>query len=496
MGDSLAREVDLLLVNPGSRAQVYGRLGASLAGIEPPLWAALIAAFVRQQGYTVGIIDAEAENLSPEDTAERVAQYHPLLAGIVVLGSNPSASSTPKMTAAGEVARLLSQKAPRTKIAFTGLHPSALPEQTLRQEKADFICQGEGFDTFLRLLQVLKSKGSDYQIPGLWYWRNGEVISNLPAPLVNADDLPLAAWDLLPMDKYRAHNWHCFQHIDRRQPYAVIYTSLGCPFNCSYCNIHALYDGKPGIRFRQPEKVVEEIDFLVKNYHIKNLKFIDELFAMREDRVIEICDLIIAGGYDLNIWAYARVDTVTEVMLKKMKQAGINWVAYGFESASMKVRRGVDKKFGQEKIIKAIEMTQAAGIYIIGNFIFGLPDDDLETMQETLAMAREFNFEYVNFYVAMAYPGSSLYEDAVKQGIELPEVWHGYGQYAEETLPLPTRYLSAAEVLSFRDQAFIEYLSSPKYLEMVRSKFGDRVVAHITDMLKHPIKRKFVSSVR
>ncbi len=493
MSDSLARGIDLLLVNPGSRAQVYGKLGSSLAGIEPPLWAALIAAIVRRQGYSVGIIDAEAENLSPEETAERVAQYHPLLAGIVVLGSNPSASSTPKMTAAGEVARLLREKSPRTKIAFTGLHPSALPEQTLREEESDYVCQGEGFHTFPQLLQVLKSKGSDFKIPGLWYRQGGKIVSNPPAPLVDADDLPLAAWDLLPMDRYRAHNWHCFQHIDQREPYAVIYTSLGCPFNCSYCNIHALYDGKPGIRFRSPEKVVEEIDYLVKNYKIKNLKFIDELFAIREDRVNEICDLIIAGGYDLNIWAYARVDTVTGPMLKKMKRAGINWVAYGFESASMKVRRGVDKKFEQEKVTKAIEMTQAAGIYIIGNFIFGLPDDDLETMQETLAMAQAFNFEYINFYVAMAYPGSLLYEEAIEKGIALPEVWHGYGQYAEETLPLPTRYLSAAEVLRFRDQAFNEYLSSPKYLEMIKSKFGDRVVEHITDMLKHRIHRKVLA---
>ncbi|MFC2040597.1 B12-binding domain-containing radical SAM protein, partial [Chloroflexota bacterium] len=303
---------------------------------------------------------------------------------------------------------------------------------------------------------------------------------------------PFIAWDLLPMDKYRAHNWHCFEHIDQRQPYAVIYTSLGCPFNCSYCNIHALYNGKPGIRFRSPEKVVEEIDFLVKNYKVRNIKFIDELFALREDRVNRICDLIIQGGYDLNIWAYARVDTVNERMLKKMKQAGINWVAYGIESASRKVRRGVDKKFERETIKKAVEMTHAAGICIIGNFIFGLPDDDLETMRDTLEMAKEFNFEYANFYTAMAYPGSQLYGDAIKRGIKLPQEWHGYGQYAEETLPMPTKYLSAADVLRFRDNAFKEYFSNPKYIEMVRGKFGSIVVAHIEEMLKYEIHRRFI----
>jgi len=175
-----------------------------------------------------------------------------------------------------------------------------------------------------------------------------------------------------------------------------------------------------------------------------------------------------------------------------MKQAGINWVAYGIESASRKVRRGVAKRYQEEAIRKAVEMTRAAGIYIIGNFIFGLPDDDLETMQETLEMVKEFNFEYVNFYTAMAYPGSRLYRDSVKQGIKLPEKWHGYGQYSEETLPLPTKHLSAAEVLRFRDSAFKEYYTNPRYIEMIREKFGPEVVKHIEEMLKYEIRRKFI----
>lgn len=490
----MKQELDLLVVNPGARSQVYGKLGSSLSGIEPPLWCALIAAFIRKHGYSVKIIDAEAENWSPQYTAEKISEYNPLLASIIVLGSNPSASSTPKMTAAGEVVTALKKKAPHIKTILGGLHPSALPEQTLKEEKVDFVCQGEGFHTILQFLEVLKSgkDPTDYKIPGLWHKQNGVIVSSFPAPLVDLDELPFAAWDLLPMDRYRAHNWHCFDNIDQRQPYAVIYTSLGCPFNCNYCNIHALYNGKPYIRFRSPENVVAEIDYVVKNYKVRNIKIIDELFALRGDRVIQICDLIIKGDYDLNIWAYARVDTVNERMLKKMKQAGVNWICYGFESASRKVRQGVAKRFQKEAIEKAVEMTNKAGIYIIGNFIFGLPDDDWETMEETLEMAKEFNFEYVNFYTAMAYPGSQLHEDSIKQGIKLPENWHGYGQYSEETLPLPTKYLSAKDVLYFRDSAFKEYYTNSKYIEMIREKFGLKVVEHIKEMLKHKIRRKFI----
>ena len=490
----MGKGIDLVVVNPGNRRQIYGELGSSLSGIEPPISAGLLAAFIRKYGYSVRIIDADAENLSPEDTAERIREYNPLLLNIVVAGTNPSASSTPKMTAVGEILTSLRKKSQKIKVALSGIHPSSLPERTLREEKIDFVCRGENFSTILQLLELLKSrkKVEHQKIRGLWYIKDNEIVSNGWGELVkNLDELPFVAWDLLPMEKYRAHNWHCFENIKERQPYAAMYTSLGCPFNCSYCNIHALYDGKPGIRFRSPENVVEEIDFLVKNYKIKNIKIIDELFVLREERVNRICDLIIKRGYDLNIWAYARVDTIREPILKKMKQAGINWLAFGIESASKKVREGVVKKIRQEAIKRAVEMTQSAGIYVIGNFIFGLPDDNFETMQETLNMAKELNCEYANFYVAMAYPGSQLYEDALKKGIKLPKEWYGYSQYSEETLALPTKYLSSPEVLRFRDEAFVEYFSNPKYIEMIKEKFGPAVVEHIKKMLEHKMQRKF-----
>jgi radical SAM superfamily enzyme YgiQ (UPF0313 family) len=487
------KKVDLLLINPSNRKQTYGELNDIISGIEPPFWCGLLAAFIRKYGYNVMIIDADAEGWTPGYTAERIIELNPLLTNIVVLGTNPSASSTPKMSGVRELLNVLKNGAVQIKVVLSGLHPSALPERTFKEEKADFICQGEGFYTILRLLEILKAgkNPEDFKIEGLWYRKEGKIISNSPAPLfANLDELPFVAWDLLPMEKYRAHNWHCFEDLSHRSPYAVIYTSLGCPFKCRYCPIHAFY-GKPGVRYRSPERVLEEIDLLVKNYNVKNIKFMDELFVLKENRVTRLCDLIIERDYRLNIWAYARVDTVNERLLEKMKKAGINWICYGFESANELVRMGVDKGTKQRQVKKAIEMTRSAGIYILANFIFGLSDDSLETMNQTLHMAKEFNFEYVNFYVCVAYPGSQLYQEAIRKGVRLPEVWHGFGQYSYETLPLPTKYLQPEEVLMFRDRAFKEYFSNPEYIEMINKKFGANVVRHITEMLKRKIQRKF-----
>ena len=140
--------------------------------------------------------------------------------------------------------------------------------------------------------------------------------------------------------------------------------------------------------------------------------------------------------------------------LAELKAAGVNWLALGIESKSKFVRDGVAKgRFNDEDIYRIVQEIKDAGIHVIGNYIFGLPDDNFQTMNETLNMALEMNCEMANFYSAMAYPGSQLFDMAIKDGIALPESWLGYSQHAFESLPLATKHISAGEVLAFRDRA-------------------------------------------
>lgn len=487
----MGKSIDILIIKPGSQKQIYGALSSfNLTAIEPPLWAALLAGYLISLGYSVLIYDAEIEQWSYRETAEKIKEVKPSLAMVSVSGSNPNASSM-NMAGAGIILRHLREIAPEIKTVLHGLHPSALPERTLLEESVDFVCQGEGFFTLPGLIDAIKNRADNFQIPGLWYRQKEKICSNSRAILFqNMDTLPMPAWNLLPMKKYRAHNWHCLDDIDKRQPYAVVYTSLGCPFNCTFCCINAIF-GKHGIRYRRPQSVIDEIDYLVHNFGIRNIKIIDELFGMNETRVAEICDLIASRQYDLNIWAYARIDTITHFMLKKMKQAGINWIAYGFESGSRKVLQGVKKSYGTDQLESAVRMTNDEGIHIIANFMFGLPDDDYRTMQETLCLALEINAEWGNFYTTMAYPGSKLYDEALKKGWRLPEAWNGYSQYAYETQPLPTNHLTAGEILTYRDYAFDVYFRNPHYLDKISRSFGREAVDHIQEMTKHKLKRKY-----
>jgi radical SAM superfamily enzyme YgiQ (UPF0313 family) len=342
------------------------------------------------------------------------------------------------------------------------------------------------------------------KVPGLWFLDAGHARHTPDCPLVAHLDaeMPGLAWDLLPMNKYRAHNWHCLDGLER-QPYAALYTTLGCPYHCTFCCIQApfksgerasgLNESANSYRYWSPDNVIAQIDLLVNRYGVRNLKIADEMFVLNRTHVLGICDRIIERGYDLNIWAYTRVDTIKDGMLDKLKAAGFNWLALGIEAGADRVRANVDKGFAQEEIYKVIRRVRSAGINIIGNYIFGLPEDDLETMQATLDLAIDLNCEFANFYSAMAYPGSPLYSLAVRQGVPLPQRWTGYSQHSTDCLPLPTYSVPAREVVRFRDQAFLTYYTNQRYLDMIQARFGPQTVADIRQMTSYRLERDLLT---
>lgn len=487
---------ELVLINPGNREQVYQKLGSKMAAIEPPYLMASFAAYLKNQGVDVQIIDANAQNLSSQETANQVEDLHPLLAAVLVYGAQPSAS-TQNMTAAGEICHAIKETG-SCPVAIGGLHPSALPERTFKETSVDYVIEGEEQLPLEHLIGKLKSNSSDLsKVPGLWFHDENKQIRHNPRSqlLMDLDKyLPTASWELLDMQNTRAHNWHCFGE-NSRSPYAAIYTSLGCPYSCEFCCINipfALQGERHMIREKGTKAVVDEMEFLAKEYGIRNLKIIDELFVFKEEHYMKIVDEMIKRRLDLNIWAYARVDTVKPGNLEKMKKAGINWLALGIESGDQNVRKVSRKGIQESNIENTVKLIRDAGINVGANYIFGLPEDNHETMQKTLDLALNLNTEWANFYCAMAYPGSPLYTQALQKGWELPKEWHGYSQHAFETQPLPTKYLSAAEVLRFRDEAFTTYFKNPQYINLIEKKFGKEAKEEVLAMTKTELPRRLL----
>ena len=479
--------MDIVFINPGDKKSVYQNL-KDLSAYEPPFLIASIAAYLRNEGYSIEIIDANVLNLSPKESANEAKKLNPKLVAIIVYGNQPSAS-TQTMTIAGKICKELKKE--DLTVAIGGLHPSALPKRTLIEEDVDFVIEGEEQIPLKDLLEYLDEKRDLDKVRGVWHYENKKIKNNPKPDLIDNLDkfLPIAAWDLLPMQRYKAHNWHCFDNLEDRS-YAAIYTSLGCPYKCTFCCINAPF-GKAGIRYRSPELVVSEMELLAKKYNIKNIKIIDEMFVLDERHYMKIVDLLIEKQLNLNIWAYARVDTVKKENLQKMKKAGFNWLCLGIESASEFVRDGAKKRLRFKDIEKVVRQIQEVGIRVLANYMFGLEDDNYKTMEETLAFAKKLNTEFANFYSVMAYPGSKLYDTAVKKGLKLPKQWVDFSQHSPEQIPLPTKYLPPMEVLKFRDYAWNCYFNNPKYLAFIKEKFGDAVLKHIKFMISKKLQRSY-----
>ena len=492
--------LDLLLIHPGAAHGIYGsELANSLVAIEPPLWCRLIAGYVRDRGHSVKIIDAEALRWEPDKVALETALMRPRLVAIAVFGHQPSAS-TQQMDGAGQTARRIKARWPEAKIMMLGGHVSALPERTMREEKIDFACVGEGPVTIVELLRWSEALNESSIvvldcIRGLVWRRFGKIIINPRAALLDVDELHGDTWDLLPMEKYQSHNWQVFGSLDKRKPYASIYTSLGCSFKCAFCCINAPFDTNR-YRMRDPAHVLSEVKHLIDVYGVRTFKIIDEMFVLNERHYTAIANGLaeLNKNDDLNFWAYSRVDTVKPHTLKLLRKAGIKWLALGIESGSKYVRDGSNKRLKNDDITQVVRDIQAADINVIGNYIFGLPDDDLDSMRETLDLALRLNTEFANFYSAQAYPGSPLYQEAISKGWNLPESWRGYSQHNSDCRPLDTMHIPGAVVLKFRDEAFLTYYKNPAYQDMVLKKFGQETLDHVKQMTKYQLKRKLVDS--
>jgi anaerobic magnesium-protoporphyrin IX monomethyl ester cyclase len=516
--------IDILLIHPGATHGIYGALGDKLTSVEPPLWPRLIAGYLLDRGWKVEILDQECEGISAEEVAQRVRKIFPRIVAICVFGHQPSAS-TQQMTGSRAIAQAINDigwetfdSAPpmRTKpiVVMLGNHPSALPERTLREEPVDYVIDGEGpvtLDAMLKLATFTGGNTDDTltldKIPGLVWWGYGgsqkreTVYCNPPAPLFDVDrDLHGNAWHLLPPpSRYRAHAWQCLSDQATRTPYAAVYTSLGCPYTCGFCMINT-FQHTNKYRMRSPEKVVAEMSWLAHEHGVRTFKIIDELFILNRAHYTAIANGLIELQENhigpINVWAYSRTDAPhLREDLPLLRAAGVQWLALGIESGSGEVRDLARKKLRadddtNQAIHAVVRDIRSAGISVIGNYIFGLVGDTQESMLQTLELALELNTEFANFYCAHAYPGSALYDEVARdRPQDLPPSWAAYSQHNRHTYPLRTEALSPAQILAFRDAAFKEYFTSPRWREMVHAKFGPAAIAHVDEMLQYELVR-------
>lgn len=499
--------LDILFVHPNASKKIYQELANEHSAIEPPIWAGLLNTACKSKNFSSSILDCELNRYDYEQSAKKISELKPKIACFVVYGQQPSASSQ-NMEGATAVGKILKNINDEIKILFVGGHIAAMPLDVMRDEESiDFACSNEGVYTILNLLKIDNLKEDHYlkKVKGLCFRdsQNNIILNDaeiiVPKSLLHKD-LPGIDWDLMPdLKRYRTAGWHSWTNNGIKSPFGSLYTSLGCPYKCSFCMINIINrvnnsdlitsENSNIFRWWSPEFIIKQFDFFARN-DVKNIKIADELFVLNPNHFIKICDLIIEKGYEFNIWAYSRIDTCKKEYLDKLYKAGVRWLALGIESPMDLIRKQVHKdSFKEVKIMDTIKNIEESGINVAANYIFGLENETKESMQFTLDFAMEANTPMVNFYTAMAYPGSPLYKHAKSNNINLPKTYSGFSQHSKDTLNLSSKYLSSGEILKFRDNAWNKYHTNTKYLNLIENKFGKVALENLKSTTKVQLER-------
>lgn len=511
---NINKSIDVVFINP-SIGNNYQSLKSKYTAIEPPTWSLLLAQSMRNFGYEVSIIDANAENITEEQIYDRLQSLKPRLVVFVVYGQNVNAGTT-NMEGALILSKYFKSRNSELNISYIGSYVQALPTQALKDENSiDFVFTNEGVYALKNVLNLSNFNSDELnKINGIAFRDKGKIALNKPEIVVPNErmdlDLPGYAWDLLPfknnpLDLYRAPMWHAEYDEEKRSPYAALHSSLGCQFKCSFCMINLINRNDSDeigvssnyskMRYWSPDFIINEFKKLI-NMGVKTIRITDEMFLLNPKYYLPLCKKLAELNTDdsLRMWAYSRIDTVKNPeALSAVRKAGIKWLCLGIESGDKKVRLEVAKgKFEDVDVRKIINQVHEADIDVMANYMYGLPGDDYETINKTYELSIELCTSGWNTYPAMALPGSALYKEGIKKGIEMPKSYSGYSFHAYDTICLPTEKLRSWEILKLRDDAFISYHLNPKFLDRIKNRFGDKAVKNIKQMSKIKLTRKIV----
>jgi anaerobic magnesium-protoporphyrin IX monomethyl ester cyclase len=315
-------------------------------------------------------------------------------------------------------------------IAF-GTHVTPLTLETMRPfPSLDFVLRGEPEMTLRELLDTLENRqASDPQIvkmlhetgsraeplersnalaaiAGLAWRAEGKIVINPDRPFIaSLDDLPIPLHEMLPLQRQRMPMI--------KGPFTFIVTSRGCPAGCKFCIKHVSY--QTSVRLRSPQLILKELQLLAE-LGIHDVHMYADLFTVNRAQVMELCRLIVDSGLKVRWTCNSRVDYVDEEMLKVMGQAGCWYISWGIESANEQILRRIRKGYRKEQAFQALQWAKAAGINNWGYFIIGLPGETEETIQETIAYAKELPLDIALFHIAAPYPGTPFFFEVVQNG--------------------------------------------------------------------------------
>lgn len=448
----------------------YNKRGLRNESVFPPLGIAYIAAYLKQHDFEVAIIDSLALQMSQQEIIEKVKEFKPDFIGITVL--------TQQYGAAVNLAKALKASNGSIPVIFGGIHIFSEHEEIIKKEPAvDFCVRGEGELTLLELIQTLQSKGKLSNVKGITYRENGKVTINPDREFIkNLDELPFPAWELLPMNEYRAPI-----SLNNGDPFVSVLATRGCPFKCHYCELASMWRTQ---RRRSVENVLAELEVLKKTYHVKYIDFIDDLLVADKKWAMKLFQGMVEKKLNTIQWECSgRIGLMSEELMRSMKKAGCKCVNYGVEFGSQRMLDFVNKNITIQQIYDTIALTNKVGIPVKGLFMMGYPTETKAEVEETIKLARNLKMDFLAVSLVAPYPGTQLYKYCQDNGL-FDQADYDITQLRFKAIKLEN--MTMDDLIRYSEQIDREFLMRPSYIiqmlfkhPLTALKFGPKFILRL-----------------
>lgn len=436
------RRDNIVMVKEGRCMQREGAWGYVMS----PVTMVTIATMLKEDGHEVKVIDAGVDANNFNKLISIINSFAP---EIVFINTSTTTIEDDMFSS-----KFVKTNCPSVKITVLfGIHVSVLYEDVLKSENLiDFCIIGEPEITIRELVIALKNNSSVKNVNGLAFLENGKVIKTEDRGFIkNLDELPIPDWSFVNTNNYRLPF--------SGEKFLLVNTNRGCPYRCTFCNAYVYYGRIP--RHRSVDHIIKELKNDVEKFKVTNFMIWTEEFILDKPFVKDLCKAIIKENLKIKWVCNSRVDAVDEDILKTIKEAGCWNIAYGIESGNQEILDAIKKQITLEQIRRAVLLAKKANLKVTGHVIIGFPEDTYETIKKTEKFVNSLDLDFVQYYCAMPYPGTELYEKAKQNGWINSNDWKLW-EHNFSVLDYP--HLKAKDIMRLRTSLFIRYYLQPKII--------------------------------
>jgi anaerobic magnesium-protoporphyrin IX monomethyl ester cyclase len=450
--------MNILFINPPYKSKIQEFLGANA----PLLGFGSMSYQLEREGHNIEILDCPTLGLNLSNAAMFVGKVDPDVVGIT--------STTPSFSEACKMARVVKDLKPECMVVMGGPHVSFEDYSTLESPYVDVVVRGEGELTMRDLVTRLEKGESLSKVLGITYKVKGVVRRNPDRPFIEDLDALFVSYHKLPMSRYKFEG----------ENYATIVSSRGCPYGCVFCSSSLLHGKK--WRCQSAERVGREVRFLIDEYGVKHIEFLDDLFTFNNKRVEEICRIFHREKLDVQWFCSSRVNTITNELMAKMRRAGCVGIYFGVESGCQRILNILRKGIKIQQAVEAVRGAKEVGIETVATFILGIPGETVDDIRQTIRFAKLLKSDYTQFTFCTPYPGTELYRFAKGNNLLLSEDWSRYTTM-EPVLKVPG--LSVTELKGLFKEAYLNFVPSSLWKLIKKRKFRllEKILIEATRMV-------------